>query len=140
MGLGRRGAKQITLPANGVRLSRGKEPVTQAPTLREITSDEGVRVAVLDMILEVPASYVSPLEQERRVLGLDWGVQVADHGLHAGKGRRRRAVPSGEPSGVPGLREAWMAGKRGCAGKLTVSKPAMSAMGTLVTQASSSQP
>jgi putative transposase len=49
--------------------------VTQAPTLREITSADGSRVAVLDMILEVPASYVSPLEHERRVLGWDWGVR-----------------------------------------------------------------
>jgi hypothetical protein len=49
--------------------------VTQAPTLREITSADGSRVAVLDLILEVPAIYVSPLEHERRVLGWDWGVR-----------------------------------------------------------------
>jgi putative transposase len=49
--------------------------VTQAPTLREITSADGSRVAVLDVILEVPAVSVSPLEQERRVLGWDWGVR-----------------------------------------------------------------
>jgi putative transposase len=48
---------------------------TQAPTLREIRSDDGSRVAVLDVILEVPAVYVAPLEQERRVLGWDWGVR-----------------------------------------------------------------
>jgi putative transposase len=47
----------------------------QAPTLREITSDDGLRTAVLDLMLEVPAQYVSPLEQERRVLGFDWGVR-----------------------------------------------------------------
>jgi putative transposase len=47
----------------------------QAPTLREIRSDAGLRVAVLDLILEVPARYVSPLEQETRVLGWDWGVR-----------------------------------------------------------------
>jgi putative transposase len=47
----------------------------QAPTLREISSDDGFRVAVLDLMLEVPAQYVSPLEQERRVLGFDWGVR-----------------------------------------------------------------
>jgi putative transposase len=46
-----------------------------APTLREIRSDDGSRVAVLDLMLEVPAKYVSPLEQERRVLGFDWGVR-----------------------------------------------------------------
>jgi putative transposase len=48
---------------------------TQAPTLREIRSDDGSRMAVLDLILEVPAKYVAPLEQERRVLGFDWGVR-----------------------------------------------------------------
>ena len=48
---------------------------TQAPTLREIRSDDGSRIAVLDLILEVPAKYVSPLEQEARVLGWDWGVR-----------------------------------------------------------------
>ncbi len=48
---------------------------TLAPTLREIRSDNGSRVAVLDITLEVPAKYVSPLEQESRVLGWDWGVR-----------------------------------------------------------------
>jgi putative transposase len=47
----------------------------EAPTLREIRSDDGRRVAVLDVILEVPACYVSPLEQESRVLGFDWGIR-----------------------------------------------------------------
>jgi len=48
---------------------------TLAPTLREMSSDDGSRVAVLDLMLEVPAKYVSPLEQENRVLGFDWGVR-----------------------------------------------------------------
>ena len=52
---------------------RGATP--QAPTLREICSDGGNRVAVLDLIVEVPAPSVSPLEQESRVLGWDWGVR-----------------------------------------------------------------
>ena len=47
----------------------------QAPTLREIRSDNGSRLAVLDLMLEVPAQYVSALEQETRVLGWDWGVR-----------------------------------------------------------------
>jgi putative transposase len=33
------------------------------------------RVAVLDVMLEVAAKYGSPLEQESRVLGWDWGVR-----------------------------------------------------------------
>ena len=48
---------------------------TMAPTLREITSADGSRVAVLDVTLEVPAKYVTALEQETRVLGWDWGVR-----------------------------------------------------------------
>jgi len=49
--------------------------IPQAPTLRETTRDDGNRVAVLDLILEVPAKYVSALDQETRVLGWDWGVR-----------------------------------------------------------------
>src|SRR5216684_4418905 len=52
-----------------------QEATTQAPTLREIRSDDDNRVVVLDLMLEVPAKYVSPLGQESRVLGFDWGVR-----------------------------------------------------------------
>src|SRR6266446_9546025 len=54
-------------------LWQGAKP--QAPTLREIRSDDGRFVAVLDVILEVPAKYVSPLEQESRAVGFDWGIR-----------------------------------------------------------------
>ena len=65
---------EIPLPETVVHyLAQGAQ--TQAPTLRELRSDDGSRVAVLDLILEVPAVYVSPLEQEQRVLGWDWGVR-----------------------------------------------------------------
>jgi putative transposase len=47
----------------------------RAPTLREIRGDDGNRMVVLDLILEVPARYVTPLDQETRVLGFDWGVR-----------------------------------------------------------------
>ena len=50
---------------------------TQAPTLREIRSDDGQCVAVLDLILEVPAQAVSSLNEVSRVLGWDWGVRSA---------------------------------------------------------------
>ena len=60
------------------RLSQGAVP--QAPTLREIRGDDGSRVVVLDVILEVPAKYVGDLNQERRVLGWDWGGQLAHYG------------------------------------------------------------
>ncbi len=65
---------EIPLPETVVHcLAQGAQ--TQAPTLRELRSEDGSRVAVLDLILEVPAVYVSPLEQEQRVLGWDWGVR-----------------------------------------------------------------
>ena len=48
---------------------------TLAPTLREIVSDTGERVAVLDVILDVLAPVLPPLVQEHRVLGFDWGVR-----------------------------------------------------------------
>jgi putative transposase len=55
------------------RLAQGALP--QAPTLREIRGDDGRRVVVLDLVLEVPATYVGDLDQECRVLGWDWGVR-----------------------------------------------------------------
>src|SRR5215469_18620617 len=55
------------------RLSQGAVP--QAPTLREIRGDDGRQVVVLDLVLEVPATYVGDLDQESRVLGWDWGVR-----------------------------------------------------------------
>jgi putative transposase len=64
----------IELPESVVsRLSQGAMP--QAPTLGEIRTDDGSRLAVLDLILEVPATYVNELDQECRVLGWDWGVR-----------------------------------------------------------------
>jgi hypothetical protein len=67
-------SQQIALP-EAVFAYLAEAAVPQAPTLREITSADGSRVAVLDVMLEVPAVSVSPLEQERRVLGWDWGVR-----------------------------------------------------------------
>lgn len=64
----------IPLPPT-ICISLWQGATTQAPTLREIRGDDGSRVAVLDLILAVPAKYVSPLEQETRVLGWDWGVR-----------------------------------------------------------------
>ncbi len=67
-------SEPIPLPETVVHLL-GPGAQTQAPTLREIRSDDGSRLAVLDLILEVPAKYVSALEQETRVLGWDWGIR-----------------------------------------------------------------
>lgn len=54
-------------------LAHGATPL--APTLRETTRPDGSRVAVLDLILEVPTRRVPPRASERRVLGFDWGVR-----------------------------------------------------------------
>ncbi len=67
-------SQAISLPETvSEHLWQGGKP--QAPTLREIKGEHGTRVVVLDLVLEVPAQYVSPLEQETRVLGWDWGVR-----------------------------------------------------------------
>jgi len=67
-------SEPIALPETVFQyLDQGAAPL--APTLREIHSADGSRVAILDLILEVPAKYVSALEQEQRVLGWDWGVR-----------------------------------------------------------------
>jgi putative transposase len=67
-------SQEIPLPETVFQyLDRGAS--TQAPTLREIRSADGSRVAVLDVILQVPAVSVAPLEQQSRVLGWDWGVR-----------------------------------------------------------------
>ncbi len=68
-------SEEIPLPPTVFTYLWQEEAAPQAPTLREIRSDDGTRVVVLDLMLEVPAKYFSPLEQERRVLGFDWGVR-----------------------------------------------------------------
>src|ERR1051326_8760003 len=65
---------QIPLPAAVCAyLEQGATPL--APTLREISTPDGRRVAVLDLILDVPVRRVPLLAQQRRVLGFDWGVR-----------------------------------------------------------------
>jgi putative transposase len=68
-------SEEIPLPPTVCTYVWQEEAATQAPTLREIRSADGSRVVVLDLMLEVPAKYVSPLEQDTRVLGFDWGVR-----------------------------------------------------------------
>jgi transposase len=65
---------EIPLPAAVLAyLEQGATPL--APTLREIVRPDGRRLAVLDLILDVPTRKVPPLAAERRVLGFDWGVR-----------------------------------------------------------------
>ena len=67
-------SSEIPLPSN-VQAYLELGAVPQAPTLREVRGSDGSRHAILDLILEVPATYVTELEQERRVLGFDWGIR-----------------------------------------------------------------
>src|SRR5258708_25644584 len=54
-------------------LWQGAKP--QAPTLREIRIDDGRFVVVLDVILELTAKHVSPLEQDSRAGGCYFGIR-----------------------------------------------------------------
>ncbi len=65
----------LTLPACVVE--RLKEGVPLAPTLRELVKAHGSRVAVLDVIVQVPKTPLADWNTVERVLGFDWGV----HGL-----------------------------------------------------------
>ena len=82
-------------------LEHGATPL--APTLREIGRPDGRRVAVLDLILDVPTRKVPPRAQERRVLGFDWGVRSLITASVLEK-RLGQTVPPGEPAGVSGHR------------------------------------
>jgi putative transposase len=107
-------------------LWQGGKP--QAPTLREIRSDDGSRVAVLDVILEVPARYVAPLEQESRVLGWDWGVRslITVSVLEKSQGDE----PYRQVSRPVFLDTGGIDGRHACAARLTASKPVGNAMGS----------
>jgi putative transposase len=65
---------QMTLPE--VVVERCQAGVMQAPTLREIVETDGIRYAVLDLIVEVPVETAPGFEQMQTVLGFDWGVRV----------------------------------------------------------------
>jgi hypothetical protein len=65
----------LTLPA--CLVERLKEGVPLAPTLRELVKADGSRVAVLDVIVQVPKTPLADWQSVERVLGFDWGV----HGL-----------------------------------------------------------
>jgi len=46
-----------------------------APTLRELVKADGSRVAVLDVIVQVPKAPLAEWKTVERVLGFDWGVK-----------------------------------------------------------------
>src|SRR5260370_41943671 len=65
----------LQLPA--CLVERLKAGVHMAPTLRELVTADGNRVAVLDVIVQVKQAELAPWKAIERVLGFDWGV----HGL-----------------------------------------------------------
>lgn len=63
----------LTLPA--CVLARLKEGASMAPTLRELVKADGSRIAVLDVIVQVPKHPLAEWKTVERVLGFDWGVK-----------------------------------------------------------------
>src|SRR5216684_5682669 len=63
----------LTLPACVVE--RLKEGASMAPTLRELVKADGSRIAVLDVIVQVPQTPLADWKTVERVLGFDWGVK-----------------------------------------------------------------
>ena len=64
---------RITLP--DCVLARLKEGAHMAPTLRELVKADGSRVAVLNVIVQVPKASLAEWQTVERVLGFDWGVK-----------------------------------------------------------------
>ncbi len=63
----------LTLPA--CVIERLKEGASMAPTLRELVKADGSRIAVLDVIVQVPQTPLADWKTVERVLGFDWGVK-----------------------------------------------------------------
>ena len=67
---------QLRLPLPAPAVAHLEQGAVLAPTLREIAEPDGTRYAVLDFIVEVPATPPPSNTQIRRVLGFDWGVRT----------------------------------------------------------------
>ena len=67
---------QVRLPLPGRVVEHLKAGETLAPTLREIAEPDGIRYAVLDLIIEVPVSSLPSSSDLTRVVGFDWGVRT----------------------------------------------------------------
>jgi hypothetical protein len=66
----------IGLPLPRAVLERLRAGTPLAPTLRELVKRDGSRVAVLDVVVEVPQAKLPPWDAVERVLGFDWGVHT----------------------------------------------------------------
>ncbi len=64
----------IGLPRAVLERLRAGTPL--APTLRELVQADGRRIAVLDVVVQVPQAPLVPWEAVERVLGFDWGVHT----------------------------------------------------------------
>jgi putative transposase len=65
---------RITLPDCVLTRLKGGSPM--APTLRELVNADGSRIAVLDVIVQVPKAPLADWKSVERVLGFDWGVNT----------------------------------------------------------------
>jgi putative transposase len=67
--------EQVHLMLPACVITRLKEGVSLAPTLRELLKADGSRIAVLDLIVQVPKTPLAEWRSVERVLGFDWGVK-----------------------------------------------------------------
>src|SRR6266516_2296032 len=67
--------EQVHLMLPACVITRLKEGVSLAPTLRELLKADGSHIAVLDLIVQVPKTPLAEWRSAERVLGFDWGVK-----------------------------------------------------------------
>ena len=68
-------ARSMILTIPDYVLEHLKQGKLQAPVLREITEPDGMRYAVLDLIVEMPVTPVPVPKEMHAVLGFDWGIR-----------------------------------------------------------------
>ncbi len=68
-------AEAVMVPLPDVVVERLKEGARMAPTLREEVKADGHRIAVLDVIVQVPKTPLADWKDVERVIGFDWGVK-----------------------------------------------------------------
>ncbi len=68
--------RSVALDVPAYVLQQIKQGSIQAPVLREIREPDGMRYAVLDLIVEMPVAPAPLPEEMHTVLGFDWGVRV----------------------------------------------------------------
>ena len=66
----------VCIPLPNCVLTRLKEGAPMAPILRAFVKADGSRIAVLDVIVQVPKSPLAEWVAVERVVGFDWGVHT----------------------------------------------------------------